>query len=199
MEKAKSVDDLVTSQSIEVCDFPDFEMLDAKIVSALKMIISNQYFRKRVNRRRALKNTTDFLKDIAWIRTQGPWIREHQKHQLKGGGFRKKRKETKWKRKKRKKKKKVKERRNLGGTMRKGQFANSLVSERKEEDLEKKKAERRNKSPRTKQFLGRSGRWLFLLLILIGCGGRHFRKPGWQKPSGRAEGKYQREEAVKRS
>ena len=40
------------------------------------------------------------------------------------------------------------------------------MSERKEEDLEKKGRER-NKSPRTKQFLGKSGRWLFLLLILM--------------------------------
>ena len=51
-------------------------------------------------------------------------------------------------------------------TKRKEQFANFLVSERKEEDLEKKGRER-NKSPRTKQFLGRSGRWLFFLLILM--------------------------------
>ena len=36
----KSIDDLVTSQSIEGRDFPDFEMLDAKIASALKKIIS---------------------------------------------------------------------------------------------------------------------------------------------------------------
>ena len=121
----------------------------------------------------------------------------------------------------------MKHRRNLWWTKRKEQFVNFLVSERKEEDVEKKGRER-NDNPRTKQFLGRSGRWLFLLLILmqnwfcvgaaagrlepkrrsgsagnhyrVGCGGRHFRKPGWQKPSGGAEGKVlERVEAVKRS
>ena len=30
----------------------------------------------------------------------------------------------------------------------------------------KKKGRERNKSPRTKQFLGRCGRWLFVLLVL---------------------------------
>ena len=42
---AKSVDDLVTSQSIERHVFPDFEMLDTKIASALKRITTSQYFR----------------------------------------------------------------------------------------------------------------------------------------------------------
>ena len=46
---AKSVDDLLTSQPIEGHDFLDFEMLDAKIASAVKRIISNQYVRRRVN------------------------------------------------------------------------------------------------------------------------------------------------------
>ena len=46
---AKSVDDLVTSQLIEGHAFPQFEMLDAKIASALKRVITNQYFRKRMN------------------------------------------------------------------------------------------------------------------------------------------------------
>ena len=49
VEMAKSLDDLVTSQSNEGRDFPDFEMLDAKMASALKRIISNQYFRRRVD------------------------------------------------------------------------------------------------------------------------------------------------------
>ena len=49
MDVAKSVGDLMTSQSIEGRDFHDFEMLDAKIASAPKRIISNQYFRRRVN------------------------------------------------------------------------------------------------------------------------------------------------------
>ena len=37
----------MTSQSIEGHDFPDFEMFDAKISSALKKIISNQHLRRR--------------------------------------------------------------------------------------------------------------------------------------------------------
>ena len=40
------------------------------------------------------------------------------------------------------------------------------MSERKEEDV-KEKGRKRNKSPRAKPFPGRSGRWLFLLLILM--------------------------------
>ena len=39
------------------------------------------------------------------------------------------------------------------------------MSERKENVREK--GRKRDKSPRAKQFLGRSGRWLFLLLILM--------------------------------
>ena len=48
VEVAKPVDNLVTSQSIEGRDFPDFEMLDAKIAPALKRIIFNQHFRRGV-------------------------------------------------------------------------------------------------------------------------------------------------------
>ena len=49
VEKAETVDDLGTSQSIGGHIFPNFEMLDAKIASALKKIISNSHFKKRVN------------------------------------------------------------------------------------------------------------------------------------------------------
>ena len=48
VEVANSVDDLMTSQSVEGRDYPDFEMLDAMRASALKRIITNQYFRRRV-------------------------------------------------------------------------------------------------------------------------------------------------------
>ena len=47
MEVAKSVDDLMTSQSSEGGEFHDFEMLDVKIASSLKRVITNQYFRRR--------------------------------------------------------------------------------------------------------------------------------------------------------
>ena len=49
VDVAKSVDDLLTSQSVEVHEFPDFETLDAEIASALKRSITNQYFRRRIN------------------------------------------------------------------------------------------------------------------------------------------------------
>ena len=47
MEMAGSKDDLVTSQSIEGESFPYFEMLDARIASALRKIISSTSFRRR--------------------------------------------------------------------------------------------------------------------------------------------------------
>ena len=49
VEVAKSLDDLVTSQSTRGLRFPNFEMLDAKIASALKRIISNPYFKRRIS------------------------------------------------------------------------------------------------------------------------------------------------------
>ena len=67
VEVAKSVDDLVTSQSIDGHEFLDFEMLDAKIASALKGIIRNQYFRGRMWKSSMLKNTMDFLEEDRWF------------------------------------------------------------------------------------------------------------------------------------
>ena len=49
VEMVESVDDLETSQSIGGHGFPNFEMLDAKIASALKKIITNPFFKKRVS------------------------------------------------------------------------------------------------------------------------------------------------------
>ena len=49
IDVAKSADDLLMSQFIEGHEFHDFEMFDAKIASALKRIITYQYFRRRVN------------------------------------------------------------------------------------------------------------------------------------------------------
>ena len=49
MEMAKFKDDPLTSQSTEGKYFPDFEMLDARIASALKRNISNTSFRRRVS------------------------------------------------------------------------------------------------------------------------------------------------------
>ena len=58
VEMTRSMDHLMTSQSIEgQRDFPDFEMLDARIASALRRIISYTSFRRRgsVEKKRAQK------------------------------------------------------------------------------------------------------------------------------------------------
>ena len=51
VEKAKSVDELMTSQSILVrTHFPDYEMLDVMIASALKKILNSEIkFLKRIS------------------------------------------------------------------------------------------------------------------------------------------------------
>ena len=48
VEMARSTDDLVMSQSIKGESFPDFEMFDARIASALRKIFSTSSFRRRV-------------------------------------------------------------------------------------------------------------------------------------------------------
>ena len=51
VEIAKSIDDLMTSRSIAGRrDFPDFDMLDAMVASAMKKLLKTQiHFRKRVS------------------------------------------------------------------------------------------------------------------------------------------------------
>ena len=50
VEIAESIDELMTSRSIVVNDFPDFDVLDAMIASALKKILNTQVpFRIRVS------------------------------------------------------------------------------------------------------------------------------------------------------
>ena len=50
VEIAKSIEDLMASQSITGRrDFPDCEMLDAKIASTLKKILTSVHFRRRVS------------------------------------------------------------------------------------------------------------------------------------------------------
>ena len=92
------------------------------------------------------------MKEITRVRKQGPWIREPEKHPFKGGGFRKSEKQRSGKGKKRKNRKNVKHRRNLWWTKRSEQFANFLVSERKDEDLEEKKAEKGIRVPGRNNF-----------------------------------------------
>ena len=49
VEMADSVDEFKSSRSIEGEDFPNFEMLDARIASALNNIIQNSNFKKKVS------------------------------------------------------------------------------------------------------------------------------------------------------
>ena len=60
----------------------------------------------------------------------------------------------------------MKHRRSRRWIKREEQLVSFFVSEREEEDV-KEKGRKRNKSPRAKQFLEKSGRWLFFLLILM--------------------------------
>ena len=62
VEIAKSLDDFLTSQPIEGRDFPDFAMLDVKIASALKKIISNQHFRRRICVKHSMLKHDRFLR-----------------------------------------------------------------------------------------------------------------------------------------
>ena len=89
MKVSKSVDDLRTSQSIEGRDFHDFEMLDAKIASALKKIITDWYLRRRVDVERAewskirqiSSRKTDCLYDL---RTFSSLLNNHPSHEKRG-------------------------------------------------------------------------------------------------------------------
>ena len=49
VEMVDSVDELKSSRSVCGKDFPNFEMLDAKIASALNKIIQNSQFKKKVS------------------------------------------------------------------------------------------------------------------------------------------------------
>ena len=49
MEMVDSLDELKSSRSVYGKDFPNFEMLDAKIASALNKIIQKSQFKKKVS------------------------------------------------------------------------------------------------------------------------------------------------------
>ena len=49
MEMVDSLDELKSSRSVHGKDFPNFEMLDAKIASALNKIVQNSQFKKVVS------------------------------------------------------------------------------------------------------------------------------------------------------
>ena len=49
MEMVDSVDDLRSSSSITGISMPNFEVLDARIASALNRIIHNSHFKRRIS------------------------------------------------------------------------------------------------------------------------------------------------------
>ena len=49
MEMVDLMEDLKSSRSVAGKNFPNFEMLDAKIASALNQIIQNSHFKKKVS------------------------------------------------------------------------------------------------------------------------------------------------------
>ena len=49
MEMVDSVDDLMSSSSTRGVQMPNFEVLDARIASALNRIIHNSHFKKRIS------------------------------------------------------------------------------------------------------------------------------------------------------
>ena len=49
VEMVDTLDELKTSRSIAENNFPNFEMLDAKIASALNKIIQNSHFKEEVS------------------------------------------------------------------------------------------------------------------------------------------------------
>ena len=72
MEMVDSLEELKSSRSVSGKNFPNFEMLDAKIASALNKIIQNSYFKKKVSleeqksseRGSVLSRKTDRLHDL---------------------------------------------------------------------------------------------------------------------------------------
>ena len=75
MELVDSVDDLRSSSSIRSIPMPDFEVLDARIASALNKIIHNSHFKRKISLEeqkaqkedRFLRGRTDCLLDLRTI------------------------------------------------------------------------------------------------------------------------------------
>ena len=80
VEMIDSVDDFKSTRSVQCkIQFPNFEMLNARIPSAPNMIIQNSYFKKKVSleepesseRRSVLSRKTDRLHDLPLLRLTG--------------------------------------------------------------------------------------------------------------------------------
>ena len=65
VEIVDSVDDFKSSLSVRGIQMPDFDVLDAKIVSALNRIILNTQFQRKVSleEQKAQKETVSFVED----------------------------------------------------------------------------------------------------------------------------------------
>ena len=65
VEMVDSVDELKSSSSVRGIRMPDFEVLDARIASALNRIIHNSHFKRRVSleEQKAQKRTVSFAED----------------------------------------------------------------------------------------------------------------------------------------
>ena len=62
VEMVESVDDSMSSSSIRGIQMPNFEVLDARIASALNRIIHNSHFKRRISleEQRPRKSTVSF-------------------------------------------------------------------------------------------------------------------------------------------
>ena len=68
VEMVESVDDLKSSSSIRCISMPNFEVLDARIASALNKIIHNSHFKRRISleeMNRPKKRTASSEEDIS--------------------------------------------------------------------------------------------------------------------------------------
>ena len=65
MEMVESVDDLKSSLSVRGISMPNFEVLDARIASALNRIIHNSNFKRRISleEQKAQKEDRSFAED----------------------------------------------------------------------------------------------------------------------------------------
>ena len=82
VEIVKSIDELVTSRSIMVKDFPDFDVLGAKIVSALKKLLNTQsHIRRRVSvEEQRAQNSDRFLRGS--ISVQPEFVKRYKDSQI---------------------------------------------------------------------------------------------------------------------
>ena len=67
VEMVDSVDDLKSSRSVKGTHGPDFEVLDAKIASALNKIIQNTRFKKKVSLEEMKAHKEDRFRQIAYL------------------------------------------------------------------------------------------------------------------------------------